>query len=203
MENLNNGIREWRDIEEASNYEVSNYGEVRNKKTKHILIGSRDKAGYLRCVIRSNDGELITRFKHRLAAIAFLENPDELPLINHKDENKANNYVGCAEKNYSDSNLEWCTHQYNMNYGSCKQKRIETIKRRILNKELDIGIGGIKIYVYDAKTKDFINSFPSITSAAKQLNADYRTVVKVLKKERRQHLGMIFSYAPLAPIDNK
>ena len=201
MENLNNGIREWRDIEEASNYEVSNYGEVRNKKTKHILIGSRDKEGYLRCVIRNNDGKLITRFKHRLAAIAFLENPDELPLINHKDENKANNYVGCAEKNYSDGNLEWCTHQYNMNYGSCQQKKAETFKKRLLSQNHNLR--ATQVYVYDAKTKEFIAHFPSITSTAKELKVDFRTVVKVLKKERPHHHGMIFSYTPLSPIDNK
>lgn len=46
---------------------------------------------------------------HRLVAIAFIPNPDGLPLVNHKDENPSNNTVG---------NLEWCTNSYNVKYSA-------------------------------------------------------------------------------------
>lgn len=50
---------------------------------------------------------------HRLVATVFLPNPQNLPEVNHKDENPSNNCV---------DNLEWCSHKYNMNYGTVKER---------------------------------------------------------------------------------
>ena len=52
-------------------------------------------------------------FLHRILAEAFIPNPDNLPFVNHKDENPSNNDL---------SNLEWCTHQYNCNYGTRNER---------------------------------------------------------------------------------
>lgn len=62
------------------------------------------------------DGKSKGKKIHRLAMIAFVDNPHNYNQINHKDENKHNNYIG---------NLEWCDAKYNNNYG----------KRHILAKE--------------------------------------------------------------------
>ena len=65
------------------------------------------KSGYF-YVRLQKEGDRRTLKVHRLVAEAFVPNPDNLPQVNHKDENKQNNLP---------SNLEWCTQQYNMTYG--------------------------------------------------------------------------------------
>ena len=62
-------------------------------------------------------------FIHRLVAQAFIPNPNNLPEINHKDENPLNNNV---------DNLEWCTHQYNSNYGKRPKKIGEKHSKRVV-----------------------------------------------------------------------
>ncbi len=84
-------------------YNVSNYGRVKNVKTKRILKFDIHKDGYHRYRL-SNNGEVKNLFSHRLVAIAFLENKENRPVVNHKDGIKSNNFVG---------NLEWCTHSEN------------------------------------------------------------------------------------------
>lgn len=66
----------------------------------------------------SKDGKSRNYLVHRLVAGAFIDNPNNLPEINHKDENPLNNVV---------FNLEWCTHKYNMNYNNLG-KRIKIQK---------------------------------------------------------------------------
>lgn len=70
-------------------------------------------------ILKGNDGLNHTMRVHRIVAMAFLDNPNNYPIINHKDENPSNNHV---------DNLEWCTYKYNTNYGTA-------IERRSLSKE--------------------------------------------------------------------
>ena len=90
----------YKTIEEFPNYEVSNMGNIRNKKTKRILKPGKDAGGYLRVVLYKN-GKPSTKKVHRLAMITFnpVENMDDLQ-VDHIDFNKQNN---CLE------NLRWLT----------------------------------------------------------------------------------------------
>ena len=67
---------------------------------------SLHKDGYKQYNLHKNKKSYIMT-AHRSVALAFIPNPDNLPLVNHKDENKLNCYVG---------NLEWCTESYNIKY---------------------------------------------------------------------------------------
>lgn len=80
---------------------------------EQILSPSTDKGGYKKIVL-NNNGKKKTMLIHRLVAHMFIPNPHNYIIVNHKDENPSNNYV---------ENLEWCTQEYNCNYGS-RNKRI-------------------------------------------------------------------------------
>lgn len=116
MENAINEI--WKDIDGyEEKYKVSNLGRVKsinyNSTGKEkILKPVKDKDGYL-FVILSKKGKCKRFSVHRLVAQTFIENPNNLPFINHKDENKTNNSV---------ENLEWCDRRYNNNYGTRNER---------------------------------------------------------------------------------
>ena len=102
-------------------YLISNLGRLFSFGTYHhkprIIKPYRGKEGYLTThLYKDGHGKKVSI--HRLVAEAFVPNPKGHPTVNHKDENKINN---CAE------NLEWCTQEYNNNYGS----RIERVKKSI------------------------------------------------------------------------
>ena len=124
-------MEEWRDVVGYEGlYMVSNCGRVKslkfsNGKREKIMKLSDRGNGYLR-VSLSKDGESKHYNVHRLAAIAFIPNPDNLPYVNHKDECKTNNNV---------DNLEWCTVEYNNTYGTARERQAEKIKGRPCSEE--------------------------------------------------------------------
>lgn len=155
----------WKTIKDFPNYEVSDSGQVRIKETKVIRKNQLQKTGY-EAILLSKDGRRKLCTIHRLVAEAFLENPDNLPVVNHKDENKLNNHV---------DNLEWCTHKYNVHYSNSQQKAIEAHKKKIICLELN--------KVYD-----------SCTEAALELKIPKPSISKVLRGQRNHTHGYHFEY---------
>jgi hypothetical protein len=74
--------------------------------------------GY-KTVTLTKDGKTKTVYVHRIVAEAFIDNPDNLPMVNHKDEDKTNNFA---------ENLEWCTASYNRTYGKAVEKHAKTLR---------------------------------------------------------------------------
>ena len=114
----------WRDIKDYEGlYQVSNWGRVKSLKfgRERVLQPEKNNRGYFIVGLCKN-GKRKMLSVHRLIATAFLDNPDNLPCVNHKDENQSNNFVGTSENDYKDGNLEWCSYEYNNNYGSHKER---------------------------------------------------------------------------------
>ena len=121
-------------------YQVSNLGNVRSlnynktKKIQHLKKVVNNKKGYL-AVGLSKKGIFKIKTVHRLVAETFISNPNNLPQVNHIDENKLNNSV---------TNLEWCTNKYNINYGTRKERISEKKGRKIIQLDKDDNI--IKVW---------------------------------------------------------
>ena len=117
----------WKDIPNFEGlYQISNYGRVKTLekyvssgiknnnqvRRKSKLLKQYNKQGYLQVSLSKNHRRYYFNVQ-RLVAIAFIPNPNNLPQVNHIDENPLNNNV---------ENLEWCTAKYNCNYGSRNSK---------------------------------------------------------------------------------
>ena len=114
----------WKDIKGYEGlYQVSNFGRVKSLHGKEKILKPYHKStGYIQVILCKNY-KTVARMVHRLVAEAFIPNPENKSQVNHKDENPLNNV---------DSNLEWCSATYNINYGTrnhkCMNKRGTPVK---------------------------------------------------------------------------
>ena len=153
MQNYSRNVEEsWRPIVGFEGfYEVSNFGRIRSFIDNHLKIREVPKVlkpfkltkGYLGVSLKGKTFKI-----HRLVAQAFIPNPDNLPQINHKDENKENN---------SYFNLEWCNSQYNLSYGTVRERINST--NRLLGSSLSRKIAQYTI------GGDLVREYNSITEA--------------------------------------
>ncbi len=133
---------EWKDIVGYEGiYQVSNFGRIKSvdhytynngrcmRVKGKIRVLSVNKKGYCGVVLHRGRSKFVG--VHRLVAQAFIPNPDNLPCVNHKDENPSNNCI---------DNLEWCTYKYNNEYNGrvekCRGKISNTLKGRKHKKQL-------------------------------------------------------------------
>lgn len=144
VEDLDNEI--WKDIKGYEGlYQISNLGRV--KSLAKLYQGERlmklreDKDGYLYVGFYKDEVKKYFRV-HRLVAQAFIPNPLNLPLVNHKNEDKHKNQV---------DNLEWCTAEYNNTYNGRAKRVGEKNRGRKNSKE---SIERIKIAARNRKRRD-------------------------------------------------
>ena len=130
-----------------------------------ILKPYTNNKGYLVVDLRINN-KTKKCLVHRIVAETFIPNPNNYPIINHKDNNPLNNNI---------ENLEWCTYSYNLEYCYNQNRRIET-EARIKAQKLPSTWLYKKIGQYDLNG-DFIKSFESLTEAAKSIyNKEHRNL---------------------------
>lgn len=175
-------------------YQVSNLGRVKSLPKFHCTSKNYSSLGYyskekiLKPIIGVQGYLYVNLYKekrhnfkriHQLVAQAFISNHENLPFVNHKDENVANNNV---------DNLEWCTNKYNLNYGTAQERRAKTHNKSILQFDLE---------------GNFIKEFESITQASKELNIPRDYISSCCLGRRRKTRGYIFRFKDDKEILNK
>ncbi len=172
----------WKDIAGFEGlYQVSDLGRVRSLDREcwnghvyflrigRVLKQKLSTSGYMRVSLgKGNDA-----YVHRLVAAAFHPNPDNMPQVNHKDENKLNNRA---------DNLEWCTSLYNMHYGNAVAVREEKLKQTHKgNRKPVINLDTGEIY-------------DSVTGAAKATGIHYMSISCCIRGVNKHAGGKRFAY---------
>ena len=121
------------------------YSEYEQDKFLQKTPHKNQHNGYIYVAIHTENGER-TRRLHRLVAKAFIPNPNNYPVVNHKDENPQNNNV---------DNLEWCTHYYNVHYGRADE----------LRKQNQYGCKAVLKYSLDG---ELLKEYPRIMDAVRE-----------------------------------
>ena len=176
-------------------YEVSNLGRVRsvdryvprkNQSPQYfegkILKPAINPAGY--AWVRISNGRTVKMCRiHRLVAEAFIPNPNNYPIINHKDENKQNNSI---------DNLEWCTYSYNATYNNSMRARINT-----RNKNQSYGCEK-KVYQYSL-SGELVKIWKSLADVTRNLHLSCGCIANCCRNMKYRHTayGYKWSYKPI------
>lgn len=170
----------WKNLANYENYEVSDKGNVRSKVNKRILKPSDNGLGYLRVhLYKHNKGKLC--YVHRLVAEAFLDNPNNLPEVNHINEDKTDNRV---------ENLEYCNRRYNVNFGTRSKSASKSMKGVHINRN-DLSK---TVYQIDKDSDEIINVFPSTAEVERQLGYDAGCISKCCIGIQKTSYGYKWEY---------
>ena len=157
----------WKIIEDFPDYSISTSGRVKRNNNINKLgriiktncLSPSYSTGYA-VVILMKDGKKYYKKVHRLVAKAFIPNPNNLPCVNHKDENKKNNNI---------SNLEWCTKSYNNTYNSRAKKVGEKERKYVSIYSIE---NGIETFLKTVKITDVKKFNISIHAVYKNIDTD-------------------------------
>ena len=147
---------------------TSNLGRIK-VKNNNPTYGTLSKNGYYDIIVFNNKEKKFKTFRvHRLVCLTFLENPENKPFVNHKDENRLNNKI---------ENLEWMTNKENVNHSLDLHNRIKENKR------------SKKVVQIDPKTHKIIKEFCSVSVASKETKINYNSISWCCRGFRGQVYG--------------
>ena len=183
----------WKEIEGYPNYQVSNMGRVKRlstgyyRRTEKILKPQLQNNGYLHIKLSQKDKTKCI-LVHRLVAQVFIPNPNNLPQVNHINEDKTDNRV---------ENLEWCDRKYNINYGNGISKRVKTNKENGTYKKIgEINYKNFsKSILQFSKDNSFIRRWDCIMDVQRELGYDNRQICSCLKNRQKTAKGFKWVYA--------
>ena len=180
----------WKDIDGyEGKYQISNLGNVkslsfRNQKFSGYLTQKTSNKGY-KVVELTEKGKTKFALVHRLVAVAFVDNPNNFPIVNHKDENPINNHA---------DNLEWCTYSYNRTYSMDMHPERRKELADNLTKYSARNKKGVphkyynRVAIFD-DNNNIINIYDNASTAAKILGLHTCNVTEVCKANKKRQIG--------------
>lgn len=160
-------------------YSIDEEGKVYSYRKNHYMKLIDDGKGYLQ-VSLSKNGKRKTYKVHRLVAETFIENPQNLPCVNHINEIRNDNRV---------ENLEWCTYEYNNSYGHRLEKIQERRNQGVFDEQKKA------IIACDIKTGKELYYFISVAEASRFLNKSHCNIIACLKGRQKTAYGYKWKYA--------
>lgn len=149
-------------------HQRNKWGEFSRIIKGKIVKGTVDNNGYVAISLQKN-GKIKYTKVHILIAKTFIDNYNNLPQVNHKDENKQNNEV---------SNLEWCTAKYNMNYGTVRSRTAMAQGKK----------------VQQIKDGNVIRVFDSLHEINRELGYNFKNICSVCNGKRNSAHGFEWKY---------
>jgi len=153
----------WKSHPDIVGIEVSSFGRVRSVKGR-CYKSSPNSGGYMQVGFHIN-GKFVNKYVHRLVAQTFIKNTDNLPEVNHKSCDRSDNRV---------SNLEWCSHSYNIQY---REKYGEAL--------------GVPVFAVNLSNPE-VSWFPSQIEASRSLGLFQPNINAVIKEKYKQTGGFWF-----------
>lgn len=183
----------WKPYPEYPFIEANQFGQIRTKDRYVMCKNGRkqfvkgrvlkqhpNNGGYMRVGV-SVDGKRMNLLVHRIVATCFLPNPNNLPEVNHRDNNPANNTV---------SNLEWCTSQYNTAYREKYGVSAKEVTKVLRKPVIAVNLETFKVFYFESQNE-----------ASRQLDVDRRHVNNAINGLRKTTGGYWFTSADSSAID--
>ena len=191
-------------------YQVSNYCRIKALERRvdfgrsyriikeHLLDQHLKGTCLYKRVCLSKDNKVLSFTAHRIGAHVFIPNPNNYPCVNHKDEDKTNNFIWVNPDGSVDlekSNLEWCSFQYNTVYGEGLNTRVERLKEGYKNGTIE---KKMKKPIFQCDLDgNVIKRWDSLDEAAKALGTTLSNISGVLtgKPHHKTAAGFKWKYA--------
>ena len=154
-------------------YKVTSCGKVWSCRRQKFMKPYGGEGDYKMIGLWDENKQQHFDYIHRLVAKAYIPNPNNYPEINHKDEVKDHNWV---------ENLEWCTRDYNLTYGT----RLERAKATGMSR----GRVSKKVYCVELDTV-----FPSVNEAARAIDSKQPNVSATCNGRQKTCGGYHFRFA--------
>jgi len=170
----------WKDILIEENYEANDEGRIRDKQTKEIIPQWVGKDGYC---IASLSNKLYR--VHRLIALTFVDNPMNLPVVNHKNFCKTDNHI---------ENLEWVSHRENAKHSFTSHHRDETMEKWVKKVQpLAADASKTKVAQYDLSGK-LIKIYDSQKEASELTKIARSSITSCVTHKRKTAGGYKWEY---------